>query len=367
MKMAILKDKKSKDSSRLNIHFGKIILVLLLLFGQVLVVNRSMVEASAYPFELGEDYYYYNGLLDSTGKRHEIYIEGRANGEYFINVEIYDEENRLYERKKYGSPQGFIRGIDYEDVYTFAIVPNDDLSEIRVYFKKQSSVNSRSVTPDLFYFDFVWQNSRYVPKPGQTEDGYYKINKVLSGSSTPYNEGRGVASLLSMTGNGIVVLVIDQSNPSSEFHNAYIKGIITKSGFQSKNINLGEAFSVISSDLNYAYKNLGKNPYTYEYQYLKFDINTKYSEVIASDNPNIYYEDVLKPLYSDKTIYRVGQNVNVYNSKHNLGGSIQNIYFNWGGKGISYVSKNTNPEITTSILGGVVLEGNSYFSKVNQA
>ena len=46
MKMAIFKDKKSKNSSRLNIHFGKVILVLLLVLGQVLIQPKYRVSAS---------------------------------------------------------------------------------------------------------------------------------------------------------------------------------------------------------------------------------------------------------------------------------------------------------------------------------
>ena len=168
MKMAIFKDKKSKNSSRLNIHFGKIILIMLVVLGQVLVVGNNEVEAS-------ETLYYYDvKMYDQYGglsKNHNSSID--PPGTYYVGRDGL--------RRKLYSEGWEINNISL-DVKASKILTDSQGNTIYYYsFLQRNEYGKSEYDMKVFAYSPYSKTSVYQGDYYDNFEGYsYEVKKVFA-------------------------------------------------------------------------------------------------------------------------------------------------------------------------------------------
>ena len=317
-----------KDHIKINIRR---IMIFLLILIQIFISDINKVEA--YPYDAGYDYYQYPRLIDNTGKTHyfTIITEGRYGNEHYLKTSIYNEDGTLYNEKRYDYAPLPPLGQDY--ARPLAVVPNNDLSKVRVYFGVSSATNPAYNTDALVYMDFIWSDWRYIPAPVDPNEHYW--SRQIFGKMGHEWTHSDVYHKLGVTPNGIVYVQRTGWNNDVFGDWIHIKGRITQAGYQNINWTTDKWYGYrhFSTNGQYAYERIDKN------QYRRIN-RSGVAEIIEGD----MYLDLYKANILDLEYYEKTGNPIYFNSKHNLVGKIRDMYFNWNSSGNSYIPKNVSPE-----------------------
>ena len=200
MKMAILSSKKRLKRPLGNIHFGKIILIMLLILGQVFTVNINKVEAS------GQLYYY-----DKYFHVEKVYSYGPGTEDFrngILSITLYDYEGEgSYSEIPINAyvellETGFVDG---KNVYIYRVLDIDSYRNPSTYYhyvytnkpytllKNQTLYNqSRQFWDtwifmgDIYRFEFIEAGTQQYSISDRSK---YLIQKDLILPSTYPNDG----------------------------------------------------------------------------------------------------------------------------------------------------------------------------------